>query len=108
MVESLSIATARTLVAKIAIVGLKKLFEDIKDDYEQHLVPLTKHFEHYLKSAYERHSVVNTLVLRNSKCRLSERAYEREEWEREKGEDAPIDEDTMIHEMFTSLRVKSE
>lgn len=72
MVESLSIATARTLVAKIAIVGLKKLFEDIKDDYEQHLVPLTKHFEHYLKSAYERHSVVNTLVLRNSKCRLKD------------------------------------
>lgn len=39
---------------------------------------------------------------------LSERAYEREEWERDKGEDAPIDEDAMIHEMFTSLRVRSE
>lgn len=46
--------------------------------------------------------------LEYQRAKLSERAYEREEWEREKGEDAPIDEDTMIHEMFTSLRVKSE
>ena len=46
--------------------------------------------------------------LEYQRAKLSERAYEREEWEREKGEEVPIDEDTMIHEMFTSLRVKSE
>ena len=46
--------------------------------------------------------------LEYQRLRLSERAYEREEWEREKGEETPIDEDAMIHEMFTSLRVKSE
>ena len=42
------------------------------------------------------------------RMKLSERAYEREEWERDKVEDTSVDEDTMIHEMFTSLRVKTE
>ena len=68
--ETLGLATVKALVEKIAIAGLKKIYEGFKDDYDMHLVPMTKHFEHYLKSAYERHSVVNTLVLRNSKCRL--------------------------------------
>lgn len=68
--ETLGLATVKALVEKTAIAGLKKIYEGFKDDYDMHLVPMTKHFEHYLKSAYERHSVVNTLVLRNSKCRL--------------------------------------
>lgn len=42
------------------------------------------------------------------RMKLSERAYEREEWERDKVEDTSVDEDIMIHEMFTSLRVKTE
>ena len=46
--------------------------------------------------------------LEYQRAQLSERKFEYDEWEREKGEDAPIDEDTIIHEMFTSLRVKSE
>ena len=46
--------------------------------------------------------------MEESAAETSEVVWECEEWEREKGEDAPIDEDTMIHEMFTSLRVKSE
>lgn len=70
--ETLGLATIKTLVEKTAIAGLKKIYEGFKEDYDIHLVPLTKHFEHYLKSAYERHSVVNTLVLRNSKCRLKD------------------------------------
>lgn len=68
--ETLGLATVKALVEKTAIAGLKKIYEGFKDDYDMHLVPMTKHFEHYLKSAYERHSVVNTLVLRNSKCRF--------------------------------------
>ena len=68
--ETLGLATVKALVEKTAIAGLKKIYEGFKDDYDMHLVPMTKHFEHYLKSAYERHSVVNTLVLRNRKCRL--------------------------------------
>ena len=35
-------------------------------------MPMTTHFENYLKSAYERHSVVSTMVLRNSKRRLKD------------------------------------
>lgn len=42
------------------------------------------------------------------KIKLSERYYEQEEWEREQGVTAPMDEDAMIAEMFTSLRVKTE
>lgn len=70
--EALGIAIAKKLVEKIAVVGLKKIYKDFKDDYDQHLVPLTKHFEEYLTRAYERHSVVSTLVLRNSKRRLKD------------------------------------
>lgn len=70
--EALGIAIAKKLVEKIAVVGLKKIHKDFKDDYDQHLVPLTKHFEEYLTRAYERHSVVSTLVLRNSKRRLKD------------------------------------
>ena len=70
--ETLGLATVKALVEKTAIAGLKKIYEGFKDDYDMHLVPMTKHFEHYLKSAYERHSVVNTLVLRNSRCRLKD------------------------------------
>lgn len=72
MIETLGIATAKAVVEKIAIAGLKKIYEGFKADYEQHLVPMTTHFENYLKSAYERHSVVSTLVLRNSKRRLKD------------------------------------
>lgn len=70
--ETLGLATVKALIEKTAIAGLKKIYEGFKDDYDMHLVPMTKHFEHYLKSAYERHSVVNTLVLRNSRCRLKD------------------------------------
>ena len=70
--ETIGIAIAKKLVEKIAVVGLKKIYKDFKDDYNQHLVPLTKHFEEYLTRAYERHSVVSTLVLRNSKRRLKD------------------------------------
>ena len=70
--EALGIAISKKLVEKIAVVGLKKIYKDFKDDYDQHLVPLTKHFEEYLTRAYERHSVVSTLVLRNSKRRLKD------------------------------------
>lgn len=70
--EALGIAIAKKLVEKIAVVGLKKIYKDFKDDYDQHLVPLTKHFEEYLTRAYERHSVISTLVLRNSKRRLKD------------------------------------
>ena len=72
IVETLGAEIAKTLVEKIAAVGLKKIYKDFKADYEQHLVPLTKHFEEYLTRAYERHSVVSTLVLRNSKRRLKD------------------------------------
>lgn len=72
IVEALGIEIAKAIVEKIAVVGLKKIYKDFKADYEQHLVPLTKHFEEYLKRAYERHSVVSTLVLRNSKRRLKD------------------------------------
>ena len=72
MIETLGIATAKAVVEKIAIAGLKKIYEGFKADYEQHLVPMTTHFEDYIKSAYERHSVVSTLVLRNSKRRLKD------------------------------------
>lgn len=72
MIETLGIVTAKAVVEKIAIAGLKKIYEGFKADYEQHLVPMTTHFENYLKSAYERHSVVSTLVLRNSKRRLKD------------------------------------
>lgn len=70
--ETIGIATAKTLVEKIAVIGLKKIYKDFKDDYNQHLVPLTKHFEEYLTRSYERHSVVCTLVLRNSNRRLKD------------------------------------
>jgi len=70
--ESLGIAIAKKLVEKIVVVGLEKIYKDFKDDYNLHLVPLRKHFEDYLKSAYERHSVVTTLVLRNSKRKLKD------------------------------------
>ena len=72
IVEVLGAATSKALVEKIAVVGLKKICKDIKDDYNLHLVPLTKHFEEYLTRAYERHSVVSTLVLRNSKRKLKD------------------------------------
>ena len=72
IVETLGIEIAKTLVEKIAAAGLKKIYKDFKDDYNQHLVPLTKHFEEYLTRAYEQHSVVSTLVLRNSKRRLKD------------------------------------
>lgn len=72
IVETLGAEIAKKLVEKIAAVGLKKIYKDFKADYEQHLVPLTKHFEEYLTRAYERHSVVSTLVLRNSKRRLKD------------------------------------
>ena len=42
------------------------------------------------------------------KMKLSEEDYEREDWEREKGDDSQIDEDIMINEMFTSLRIKED
>ena len=42
------------------------------------------------------------------KIKLSERYFEHEEWERSRGVSAPMDEDAMIAEMFTSLRVKTE
>lgn len=57
MIETLGIATAKAVVEKIAIAGLKKIYEGFKADYEQHLVPMTTHFEDYIKSAYERHSI---------------------------------------------------
>lgn len=72
MAETIGIATAKTLVEKIAVIGLKKIYKDFKDDYNQHLVPLTKHFEEYLTRAYEKHSVVSTLVLRNSNRKLKD------------------------------------
>lgn len=72
IIEKLGIATAKTVVEKVAIAGLKKIYKDFKADYEQHLVPMTTHFENYLKSAYERHSVVSTMVLRNSMRRLKD------------------------------------
>lgn len=72
IVETLGVATAKALVEKIATVSLKKIFKDLKADYNQHLVPLTKHFEDYLTRVYEQHSVVSTLVLRNSKRRLKD------------------------------------
>lgn len=70
--ETIGVATAKTLVEKIAIAGLKKVYSSFKADYEQHLVPMTKHFEDYLKSSYYRHSEVSTMVLRNSKRRLKD------------------------------------
>lgn len=70
--ETIGVATAKTLVEKIAIAGLKKVYSSFKADYEQHLVPMTKHFEDYLKSSYERHSAVSIMVLRNSKRRLKD------------------------------------
>ena len=72
IIEALSITVAQALVSKIATVGLKKLYKDVKADYEQHLVPLTKHFEDYLTRAYEHHSLMSTMVLRNSKRRLKD------------------------------------
>lgn len=72
IIETLGMATVKAVMEKIAIAGLKKLYGDFKTDYEQHLVPLTKHLENYLNSAYERHSVVSTLVLRNGKRKLKE------------------------------------
>ena len=72
MIETLGIATIKSVVEKVAIAGLKKIYKDFKADYEQHLVPMTTHFENYIKSAYERHSVVSTMVLRNSKRRLKD------------------------------------
>ena len=41
------------------------------------------------------------------RIKLSEPDYDIEDWEREKSESAPMDEDILIAEMFTSLRVKS-
>ena len=72
IMETIGIATVKTLAAKITAEGLKKIFKGFKDDYKQHLIPLTKHFEEYLRRAYERHSEVSTLVLRNSKRRLKD------------------------------------
>lgn len=45
--ETLGLATVKALVEKTAIAGLKKIYEGFKDDYDMHLVPMTKHFEHY-------------------------------------------------------------
>lgn len=72
IVETLGAEIAKTLVKKIAAAGLEKIYKDFKADYDLHLVPLTKHFEEYLTRAYERNSVVSTLVLRNSKRRLKD------------------------------------
>lgn len=42
------------------------------------------------------------------RVKLSAHDYDQEDWEREKGNETPVDEDALIHEMFTSLRVKTE
>lgn len=70
--ESIGVGVVKEVVQKIAVAGMKKLYEGFKADYEQNLVPMTTHFEKYLKSAYERHSVVSTMVLRNSERRLKD------------------------------------
>ena len=46
--------------------------------------------------------------LEYQRVKLSARDYERQDWEREKGDDKPMNEDVMINEMFTSLRVKED
>lgn len=61
-----------------------------------------------LKSVWRGWEIGFVEDLECQRMKLSERAYEREEWERDKVEDTSVDEDIMIHEMFTSLRVKTE
>lgn len=46
--------------------------------------------------------------LESQRARLNEPDFEPDDWEREKSDVTPLDEDTMIHEMFTSLRVKED
>ena len=41
IIEMLGIATAKAVVEKIAITGLKKIYVDIKADYEAGLVPVS-------------------------------------------------------------------
>lgn len=42
------------------------------------------------------------------RMKLSERYFEREQWEDKDDETTPMDEDSLISEMFTSLRIKEE
>ena len=40
------------------------------------------------------------------RTKISEKEYENDDWKRDYKEDSSVDEDTLINEMFTSLRIK--
>lgn len=40
------------------------------------------------------------------RAKISEKEYENDDWKRDYKEDSSVDEDTLINEMFTSLRIK--
>lgn len=63
-------ATVSVVVDKIVAPKIKKLSQRIGLTYDKLFIPKEEHFAEYLNRSYKKHSIVNTLVLRNRQMLL--------------------------------------
>ena len=74
MVESLLPLVAsplvKTLVDKFVAPKIEKVLNWCEDKHDNCFIPKTEHFLKYLQRAYEKYSIINTLVLHNTQLKL--------------------------------------
>lgn len=63
-------STVTGIVEKVVVPKIVQLSQRIGLAYEKLLIPKSEHFVEYLNRSYKKHSIVNTLVLRNRQMLL--------------------------------------
>lgn len=64
--------TVSEVIDRIIAPKIKQFSERIGLTYEKLLIPKGEHFAEYLNRSYKKHSIVNTLVLRNRQMLLKD------------------------------------
>ena len=77
ILETAAIATAaKPLVEKIVVElvtpKIKQFAEWCKGKYKEELIPTAEHFQKYLERTYDKYSIINTLVLHNTRLKLKD------------------------------------
>lgn len=77
VLETAAIATAaKPLVEKIVVElvtpKIKQFADWCKGKYKEELIPTAEHFQEYLERTYDKYSIINTLVLHNTRLKLKD------------------------------------